>query len=284
VLEIEEYELLYRQRSETLADVHWSDGDIAILDAALGLLGPRPRRNGKISESDEIRLYGHIIIDEIQDLTPMQLRMANRRSLNGAMTVVGDLAQATGVFAPQSWSEIVRFLPDKREPQVFSLSVGYRIPEEIMALADRVMRAAAPALHPPRSVRQGEFPPLIIRAESDDDLLNEVVSHTRQILEAIGDGNVAVVCPDSMTGAVSGALSLAKIEHGRANNTALDYRLTVVPVSLVKGLELDGVVVVEPSAIVAAQENGLRALYVALTRATQRLTVVHAQALPPSMT
>ncbi|MEO5973914.1 MAG: ATP-binding domain-containing protein [Ilumatobacteraceae bacterium] len=284
VLEIEEYELLYRPRGENLADVHWGDGDIAILDAALGLLGPRPRRNGKISESDEIRLYGHIIIDEVQDLTPMQLRMATRRSLNGAMTVVGDLAQATGVFAPQSWSEIVKFLPDKREPQVFSLSVGYRIPEEIMALADRVMRAAAPTLHPPRSVRQGEFPPLIVRAASDDDLLNAVVISTRQILEAIGDGNVAVVCPDSMADAVSGALSIAQVSHGRANNTALDSRLTVVPVSLVKGLELDGVVVVEPSAIVDAQENGLRALYVALTRATQRLTVVHSQTLPQAMT
>ena len=87
-----------------------------------------------------------------------------------------------------------------------------------------------------------------------------------------------------MADAVSGALSNAQIEHGRANNTALDSRLTVVPVSLVKGLELDGVVVVEPSAIVDAQANGLRALYVALTRATQRLTVVHSRALPPAMT
>jgi DNA helicase IV len=283
VLEIGEYESLYRQRSENLAAVHWSDGDIAILDTALGLLGPRPRRNGKISEADETRLYGHIIIDEVQDLTPMQLRMATRRSLNGAMTVVGDLAQGTGSFAPHSWSEILKYLPDKREPQVFSLSVGYRIPEEIMALADRVMRAVSPALHPPRSVRQGNFPPLIARAGSGDELLNEVVNHTRQILEVIGDGNVAVICPDSMADAVSSALSFAHVDHGRANNTALDTRLTVVPVSLIKGLELDGVVVVEPSAIVDAQENGLRVLYVALTRATQRLTVVHYRALPQSM-
>lgn len=281
--EPESFESLYRPRSENTVDVHWSDGDIAILDAALGLLGPRPRKNGKISEADEIRLFGHIIIDEVQDLTPMQLRMANRRSLNGAMTVVGDLAQGTGSFSPHSWSEILQYLPDKRVPQVFNLSVGYRIPEQIMALADRVMRAAAPALHPPRSVRQGDYPPVIVRSESADELLTEVVRHTRQILESIGDGNVAVVCPDSMSDAVSDALSLAGIDHGRANNTALDSRLTVVPVSLVKGLELDGVVVVEPSAIVEAQENGLRALYVALTRATQRLTVVHYRALPQSM-
>ena len=283
VLKTSEYESLYRPRSESVIDVQWSDGDIAMLDEALGLLGPRPRRNGKISETDEIRLYGHIIIDEVQDLTPMQLRMATRRSLNGAMTVVGDLAQGTGAFAPHSWSEILKYLPDKREPQVFNLSVGYRIPDEIMALANRVMRAAAPALHPPRSVRQGDFPPLISRACSSDELFIEVVKHAIQILEAIGDGNAAVVCPDSMADAVSSALSFAHIDHGRANNTALDSRLTVVPVSLVKGLELDGIVVVEPSAIVDAQENGLRALYVALTRATQRLTVVHHRALPQSM-
>ncbi len=282
-LEKEEFESLYRPRSENVNDVHWSDSDIALLDATLALLGPRPRKSGKINGADEIRLYGHIIIDEVQDLTPMQLRMATRRSLNGAMTVVGDLAQGTGAFAPQEWSEILKYLPDKREPQVFSLSVGYRIPEEIMALADRVMRAAAPALRPPRSVRQGDFPPLIVRANSDQELLNEVVKHAREMLDVIADGNVAVVCPDSMADAVSDALTLAHIDHGRANNTALDSRLTVVPVILVKGLELDGVVVVEPEAIVDAQENGLRALYVALTRATQRLTVVHHQALPESM-
>jgi len=113
--------------------------------------------------------------------------------------------------------------------------------------------------------------------------LNDVANHTREMLNVIVDGNVAVVCPDSMTVAVSDALSSAQINHGRASNTGLDSRLTVVPVSLVKGLELDGVVVVEPAAIVDSQENGLRALYVALTRATQRLTVVHHRPLPQSM-
>lgn len=283
VLETHEYELLYRPRSRYVSEVHWGDGDIALLDATLALLGPRPRRNGKISEADETRLYGHIIIDEVQDLTPMQLRMAARRSLNGAMTVVGDLAQATGAFAPHEWSEMLKYLPNKREPQVFGLSVGYRIPEEIMALADRVMRAAAPALRAPRSVRQGDFPPLIVGVASSQELLAEVANQAREMLDVIADGNVAVVCSDWMTDAVSDALSAARIDHGRANNTALDFRLTVVPVSLVKGLELDGVVVVEPAEIVDAQENGLRALYVALTRATQRLTVVHHLALPPSM-
>lgn len=284
VLTASECESLYRPRNENVHDVHWSDGDIALLDATHALVGPRPRKSGRISEADETRSYGHIVIDEVQDLTPMQLRMATRRSLNGAMTVVGDLAQATGVFAANEWSDILKHLPDKREPQVIGLSVGYRIPAPIMELADRVMRAAAPTLRAPRSVRHGDFPPIIVRAASGEELLNEVVDQTRQMLAVIDDGIMAVVCTDSMADEVSGALTSARIEHGRANTTGLDSRLTVVPVSLVKGLELDGVIVVEPTAIVEAQEHGLRALYVALTRATQNLTVVHHVSLPKSMT
>jgi DNA helicase IV len=103
------------------------------------------------------------------------------------------------------------------------------------------------------------------------------------MMENVTGGNVAIVCPDAMTDSVSAVLTREGLQHGRANNTALDTRLTVVPVGVVKGLELDGVVVVEPAAIVAAQEHGLRALYVALTRSTQRLTVVHHRDLPAAM-
>ena len=152
-----------------------------------------------------------------------------------------------------------------------------------MKLADRVMMAAAPSLRPPQSVRQGDFGPLIVRAPSTDLMFAQVVTQTRQIFEDVGNGNIAVICPDELADAVSAALTQAGVAHGRANNTALDTRITVVPVSLIKGLELDGVVVVEPAAIVAAQQYGLRALYVALTRATQRLTVVHCLELPPAM-
>ena len=90
----------YRPRSETVDDVRWTPADVALLDDARDVLGPKPGRNGKIDESDEIRTYGHIVIDEVQDLTPMQLKMATRRSLNGSMTIVGDIAQATGPLAP----------------------------------------------------------------------------------------------------------------------------------------------------------------------------------------
>jgi DNA helicase IV len=135
----EECVSLFRARSETYADVQWADSDAALLDEVLAVIGPRPRRNGRIDETDEVRLYGHIIIDEVQDLTPMQLRMATRRSLGGAMTVVGDLAQATGAFAPNDWSDLLQYLPNKKDPQVIGLSVGYRIPAQIMEIADRIV-------------------------------------------------------------------------------------------------------------------------------------------------
>src|SRR5207249_7654163 len=128
-------------------------------------------RNGKArigeggEHTEEIRTYGHIVIDEVQDLTPMQLRMAARRSLNGSMTVVGDIAQATGPHAPRDWNDVLRHLPDRRPPRVTELTVGYRIPAQTMALEARVLRVAAPALAPPTSIREGDTPPSIVRVD-----------------------------------------------------------------------------------------------------------------------
>jgi hypothetical protein len=108
VLDDAEVAALHRPRSADVADVRWTPADVALLDDARDVLGPRPGRGGKIDDADEIRTFGHIVIDEVQDLTPMQLRMASRRSLNGSMTVVGDIAQATGALAPSSWDDVVR--------------------------------------------------------------------------------------------------------------------------------------------------------------------------------
>jgi DNA helicase IV len=279
----DEYLSLHRERSAELAQVRFTDADVALLDEARFVLGPKPGKGGKPNDADEIRTYGHIVIDEVQDLTPMQLRMATRRSLNGSMTVVGDIAQATGALAPDTWEDVLRHLPDKRPSRVIGLSVGYRIPEQIMDLANKVMHAATPELRAPTAVRVGDTGPLIVRANSPADLSAEVAKRTAELLAELPDGNVAVVAPDTMVETVSAALDDAGIEHGRATRTGLDMGVTVVPVSVVKGLELDGVVVVEPAAIVADEQQGLRALYVALTRATRRLTVVHALELPASM-
>ncbi len=279
----DEYLSLYRPRADDVAMVRWSDSDIALLDEAKSYLGARPVKAGQPEEADEIRTYGHIVIDEVQDLTPMQLRMASRRSLNGSMTVVGDIAQATGPLAPNDWADIVTHLPDRKGSRIIGLSVGYRIPAQIMDVANRVMMAATPSLRPPTAVRDGDDKPDFISVGSPADLGQAVALETARLIREIPDGNIAVVAPDPMVEALSRALEAAGIKHGRATRTALETGVTVVPVSVVKGLELDGVVVVEPAAIVADEQQGLRALYVALTRSTRRLSIVHAQPLPAAM-
>ena len=279
-LEDREFKALYRPRSESVESVPWTTADIALLDDAREVLGPKPGKGGKIDESDEIRTYGHIVIDEVQDLTPMQLKMATRRSLNGSMTVVGDIAQATGAFAPDDWDDVLRHLPDRKAPRVIGLSVGYRIPAQIMELANRVMAAATPGLRAPESVRVGDIGPRIVAV---DQLASGVADEVERLRDDLAGASVAVVAPDALCDEVSDALTERGLEHGRAAIGGLDHALTVVPVSVVKGLELDAVIVVEPSAIVSAQEHGLRALYVALTRPTQRLSIVHHDALPASL-
>jgi DNA helicase IV len=278
-----EYLSLYRPRLDDVAMVRWTDNDAALLDEARSYLGARPTKsNGRAEESDEIRTYGHIVIDEVQDLTPMQLRMVSRRSLNGSMTVVGDIAQATGALAPNDWADVLRYLPEQRPSRVIGLTVGYRIPAQIMELANRVMMAATPSLRAPTSVRIGDEHPEFVEVPAHR-LLSAVVDGTRDLDRDIGDGNIAVVVPDSMFDSVSRALDDAGIAHGRATRTGLEQGITVVPVSVVKGLELDGVLVVEPAAIVAEEQQGLRALYVGLTRSMRRLTIVHSQPLPEAM-
>jgi DNA helicase IV len=276
-LEEREYKALHRPRRESIDDVRWTTADIALLDDAREVLGPKPGKGGKIDESDEIRTYGHIVIDEVQDLTPMQLKMATRRSLNGSMTVVGDIAQATGSFAPDDWDDVLRHLPDRKPPRVIGLSVGYRIPAQIMELANKVMASATPGLRAPESVRVGDVGPRVVAVE---ELTSGVVAEVVRLRDELAGASIAVVAPDGLCDGVSDALTASGLEHGRAAIAGLDQPLTVVPVSVVKGLELDAVIVVEPSAIVAAQEHGLRALYVALTRPTQRLSIVHRHALP----
>jgi len=283
VLDESEALALFRPRSDSVDDVRWTAADVALLDDARDVLGPKPGRGGKVDESDEIRTYGHIVIDEVQDLTPMQLKMATRRSLNGAMTIVGDLAQATGPLAPSDWDDVLDHLPDRKPSRVIGLSVGYRIPGQIMELANRVMAVAAPTLRAPESVRIGDAAPSIVRAESPAALGSTVASEVLGLTAVLPAASLGVIAPDGLIDELSEQLTAAGINHGTATRTGLDEGVTLVPVSVVKGLELDAVVVVEPASIVADTEHGLRSLYVALTRPTQRLVVVHAEALPESM-
>ena len=278
-----DYLALYRDRSDSLEDVRWSNADAALLDEARFLLGPRPRKSGKVDETDEIRTFGHIVVDEVQDLTPMQLRMVTRRSLSGSMTVVGDIAQATGPLAPNDWKDVLEHLPSRKTPRIVGLSVGYRIPAQIMELADKVMHVATPGLRAPRSVRDGDEVPVITAVESADALHEAVIARARVLLQQAGGGRTAIICPDDMVDQMSSALDAASVPHGRAQAAGLDENLSIVPASLAKGLELDDVIVVEPSAIVADDAQGLRLLYVTLTRSTRSLTVVHRMPLPEAM-
>ena len=266
---------LQRPRGEHLEDFRFSDGDVPLLDEARALLGPRPRDE----EQDWPRTYGHIVVDEAQDLSPMQLRMVSRRSLGGSMTVVGDIAQATGPWAPDSWTDVLHLLPSRRPPRLQELTIGYRTPGSIMSLASRVLAVAAPDLQPPRAVREGDAPPTVVRA-GDEGLAATVAQVVAAEQALVGEGNVAVLATDSQLAELDAALTAAGVDHGEAVRTGLDSQVTLVPVRLVKGLELDAVVVVEPARIVAEEHQGLRALYVALTRATRRLTIVHDDALP----
>ncbi len=294
LLDDAEIDALFRPRSADVADVRWTAADVALLDDAREVLGPLPGRGGRIDEADEVRTYGHIVVDEVQDLSPMQLRMVTRRSLNGSVTVVGDLAQATGPWAPAHWDDVTAFLPSKQPGRVVGLSVGYRIPAQIMRLADRVMHEATPGLRPPQAVRDGDALPRFVPVADERGgggsgaPLGAAVA--RVTADLVADGavvpggmSVAVIVPDAMAETVSAALSDAGVAHGRASTSGLDDQVTVVPVSLAKGLEVDAAVVVEPARIVASEQQGLRALYVAITRPTQRLVVVHAEPLPGAL-
>ncbi|MEO8695601.1 MAG: DNA/RNA helicase domain-containing protein [Acidimicrobiales bacterium] len=268
-----EVDLLHQPRVDHHDHVVWTDSDVALLDEARELLGPRPGKR----DIDAVRTYGHIVVDEAQDLSPMDLRVLSRRSLSGSMTVVGDIAQSTGAWAHTSWDEILEHLPDRRPPRTVELTVGYRIPAPLVTLAARVLREAAPQLRPPISVRQDGAPPRIVRVATITDGLIDVV---RDELAEVEQGNVALVCPASLVDDVCDALGAAGIAYGRATRRGFDQQVTVVAVGMVKGLEVDSAIVVEPARIVSEEAQGMRALYVALTRATKRLTVVYAEPLP----
>jgi DNA helicase IV len=282
-LDDDERAALVRPRNDDVRRVIWTQDDVPLLDEARDLLGPKPKRRRELNGAEDIRTYGHIVVDEAQDLSPMQLRMLTRRSLNGSMTVVGDIAQATGVWAHAGWDEILEHLPRKRPARRAELSIGYRIPGPTMDLASKVLAVAAPDLQPPSSVRQAGDPPRIIDVDGAAQLADRVAKVAIEELRAVDPGSVAVIAPQTLVDEVAAALDRAGIEFGRAARNGLAERVTLVPVSLVKGLELDAAVVVEPAAIVAEEAQGMRALYVALTRATKRLAVVHAEPLPDAL-
>ncbi len=265
-----ERKALRRSRSESLEAISWTVADVALLDEASVLLGPRRRR--RPDDPPLIRTFGHVVVDEAQDLTPMQLRMVARRSLAGSMTIVGDIGQATGPRSPDSWDDVLSHLPARKPSRLVELTVNYRTPLEIMEVANRVLAAAAPHLRPPTSVRSGGRAPDVRLAADPRELAETSRAEAVALQEEIG-GTVAVIAPASLVGLLTEAV-------GAATEVRLEAPVSVIGVAAVKGLEFDGVVLVEPAAVAAESAQGLRALYVALTRATKRLVVVHTEPLP----
>ena len=266
----------------------WTPADAALVDEARHLLGPRS------GGSDEaVRKYGHIVVDEVQDLSPMQLRMLTRRSLAGSMTVVGDIAQATAPWAPASWDDIVEHLPRRRPARTVELTVSYRTPAEVLAVAARVLAVAAPDLTPPRPVRRTGVEPRMLRVDASttgtattDDLARAVAEAAAEEVEAVRPGRVAIIAPDGLRAVLTDALRDAgtpAVDARDLRRGGLSAPLVLLGADSANGLEFDAVVVVEPGVIAGETARGLRTLYVALTRPTQHLTVVSLTAPPAAL-
>ncbi|MGI8868797.1 MAG: HelD family protein [Mycobacteriales bacterium] len=261
--ETEQHALVWTRPARTAKTARWSRADAVLLDEIADLL-------------ERTHQVGHVVIDEAQDLSPMQARAIGRRAETGSITVLGDLAQGTTPWAATAWTDVLVPL-GKPAATITELSLAYRVPEEILKLANRLLPTIGPALAPARSVRRGE--PDAVQIRTSDEPIAAILIATEELLRR--DGSIGIIVPEPQTSAVSAALAAAGIEHLDldANVEQTEPRVTVVPATVVNGLEFDHVVLLEPAQI-AAGPRGLNRLYVALTRAVSQLIVVHAEPLP----
>ena len=241
----------------------WSAADLVLIDEAVDLM----ERTASVA---------HVVVDEAQDLSPMECRAIGRRCETGSATVLGDLAQGTSPCATASWPEMLGHL-GKGDAQLRVLETGYRVPRQILDFANRLLDQIAPALTRPASLRH------------DPGALDIVATAPGRLASSLRaactgasarPGSIAVVAADEQVAALSRMLHAAGIGHAVLDGASAEDRLTIVPVTLAKGLEFDQVIVVEPARISAAGSRGPHRLYVALTRAVSRLTVLHAEPLP----
>jgi DNA helicase IV len=238
----------------------WSAADVVLIDEARDLITRTPS-------------LAHVVVDEAQDLSPMECRALGRRCSTGAATVLGDLAQGTTPWAAPSWESLLSNL-GKPGTQVRELSVGYRVPRQILDFASTLLAVIAPELRPASSLRAD--PGALDLVQVPAAALGPAL--VQACLQACArPGSVAVIAADPQIPALARVLDDAGTEHGTPGS---DSRLTLVPVTLAKGLEYDHVIVVEPARIASAEARGLQRLYVALTRAVSRLTVLYAESLP----
>ena len=235
------------------------------------------------AESDRTWAYGHLVVDEAQELSPMAWRVLMRRCPSRSMTLVGDVAQVGSAAGASSWSEVLDpWVPGRWRTE--ELTVNYRTPAQVMELAARTLAAAGVSAPTPESVRDGDRAPAALRV-APGGLDAGLLAVVRDELERLGPGRLAVVTPtgraDALRAALTESLPAGTVGTGRAT---LDSPVSVLPVGAAKGLEFDVVVVVEPAEILAGSARGANDLYVALTRPTQHLVVVHDRDLPAGMT
>ncbi|MEU7989445.1 AAA family ATPase [Streptosporangium canum] len=255
--------LLWAKPAKSHRSAKWSAADGALMDE----LGDLIERTAPL---------GHLVVDEAQDLSAMQLRALGRRCRTGSATVLGDLAQGTTPWSARSWDEVLTHLGFE-DGAVTELTLGFRVPREVLDYAARLLPAVAPDLAAPQSLRPG-VGSLSVRPAPDP-----ATSLTQAVREALSrEGSIGVIVPDASVAAVSESLS--HLDHRVLSPDSVEeHRLLVIPATLAKGLEYDHVIVVEPADIVDAEPRGLARLYVVLTRAVTSLTVLHTRELPAQL-
>ena len=272
VLTAEEQRLvLWSKPARGLGSAKWSPADAVLIDEATDLV-------------QRTTSLGHVVLDEAQDLSPMQYRAVGRRCSTGSATILGDLAQGTTPWATHSWAEALAHL-GKPDARIEELTRGFRVPRGVIAYASRLLPSIAPGLAPATSVRESAGD-LAIREVAADGLDAAVVAACREALAY--EGSIGLIAADPRVPALGAALAAAGLPYlSPGEETSAAARLTLVPASLAKGLEYDYVVLDDPAAIVASEPDertGLRRLYVCLTRAVSGLVVLHAAPLPTPLT
>lgn len=261
-----ELSLLFRPQQQRLDLEPWTLADVALADELDEIIrGEQGRSSFEVA-----------IVDEAQDLSPMQLRMIARRCTTGRITVLGDLAQATGPLAHDHWEEVVAHLAPQAEFTVSALEYGYRVPREVMDVARLAAEAAAVGDLVPKPVREsGEVPEF--RRVASGVLLRSAVEVVRSHLEK--GRSVGLIAPLKKFDEMAHALDYEQVQwtDGRVS---LSAGLVLVPAEDSKGLEFDAVVVVEPSLIAGKDPRGSNLLYVAMTRTTRFLSIVYSEPLP----
>ncbi|MFD4480107.1 HelD family protein [Streptomyces sp. NPDC058471] len=274
ILDHEEQKLiLWAKPARSLKAVKWSSADAVLIDEA----------NDLVTRTHSL---GHVVLDEAQDLSPMQYRAVGRRCTTGSATVLGDLAQGTTPWATRSWEQALEHL-GKGDAVVEELTAGFRVPREVIAFASRLLPSIAPGLAEVKSVRESAGS-LVVRRVQDASTASLDAASLEACVESLRhEGSIGLIAADARIPALAGALDAAGMTYlSPGEETTPDTRLTLVPASLAKGLEYDYVVLHEPAAVVDGEPDertGLRRLYVALTRAVSGLTVVHSAALPEQL-